>query len=100
MRRPPLKTTAEERRAIINDWQATGENLKAYCDERLLPYWTVWRWARGMFLTNALPPKQHPQKAEWIRLVKDEGVGPYKAALVCGISDTTATKWKKQLGAQ
>jgi hypothetical protein len=53
-----------------------------------------------MFLTDQLPPKAHPKKAEWIRLVKDEGVGPYKAALVCGISDTTATKWKKQLGAQ
>jgi hypothetical protein len=101
VRAKPIKTTAEERRAIIDDWKATGENLKFYCVARSLPYWTVWRWARGMFLKGDLPPPPpHPKKAEWVRMVREEGLGPYKAALACGISDTTATKWKKQLGAQ
>jgi transposase-like protein len=88
-----VRLTADEKRAHVEAFKASGLNMAQYSRLYGIPRTTLQSWASGIGINGRSP---HPKKHEFFNLMA-EGFTRYKAALVLSIDWRTARYWTREL---
>jgi transposase-like protein len=88
-----MRLTADEKRAHVEAFKASGLNRSEYARVHGLPRTTFEGWVKGTGINGRSP---HPKKREFFSLLA-EGFTRYKAAVILSVDWRTARDWTRKL---
>lgn len=86
-----MKLTADEKRAHVEAWKASGESMDRYAKAHGLSASSLCRWTKGEGMTGRAA---HPKRYAFEQLLA-EGLTPWKASLALGLDHRTAAYWTR-----